>query len=145
MRADFRVEEVLERATREFGPLAPGVRQHLSSHAVASIPPSPGNHKMFTRTGRGRLRLFQRGDATHSERHGKIMPREEEIPLRYRPLLRWYLSEYDQQDCSPEKAETANDFLAFIGIIPAYDLRMMEEAIERECERIEPGTHEEIA
>ena len=28
-------------------------------------------------------------------------------------------------------------FLAFIGLIPAYDLKLMEEAIDRDCERIE--------
>jgi hypothetical protein len=86
-REDFQTDEILKRAAKEFGELAPGVRQHLGSHAVASTAPSPGQYRMFTRTGHGRLRLYRAGDPTHPERTGKIVPNGEDIPEKYRDLL----------------------------------------------------------
>lgn len=149
-REDFRVDEILERARREFGHLQPGVRQHLSSHAVAGVPPSPGNHRMFTRTGRGRLRLYRQGDPVHAKRHGKLLPNEDEVEAKYAPLLRWYVSQFNRVNDAElplQKGEVVSgkDFLRFVGLIPAFDLKQMEEAIERDCERIESDTNEEIA
>jgi hypothetical protein len=136
-RADFQTDEILKRAKKEFGELAPGVRQHLGSHAIASNPPSPGKYRMFTRTGHGRLRLYRVGDPTHPERTGKIVPNEEDIPEKYRELLRSYLRKEPNHSWAPNSGSTPSAFLAFVGFIPAYDLKEMEEVIARDCERIE--------
>jgi hypothetical protein len=144
-RADFRTEEVLRRVTREFGLPAPGVRQHLGSHAVASNRPSPGRYKMFTRTARGRVRLYRAGDPVHPERTGKSLPEASDLPERYQGLLKWYESEYAARSETPRGDSSPGAFLAFIGLIPAYDLKLMEKAIEDDCERIEPEEEEDSA
>jgi hypothetical protein len=142
---DFRTEEVLRRATREFGPLPPGVRQHLGSHAVASSRPSPGRYKMFTRTAHGRVRLFRTGDPVHPERTGKSLPEAGDLPPKYQELLRWYEGEYASRSTMARGDSSPKAFLAFIGLIPAYDLKLIEQAIEDDCERIEPDAGEDNA
>lgn len=141
---DFRTEEVLHRAEKEFGTLQPGVRQHLGSHAVASIPPTPGRYRMFTRTGHGRLRLFRRGDAVHALRNGKAYPSKHEIPAKFWHLLDWYQAVYDARP-QPQAEKGSSDpkaFLAMVGLIPAYDLKIIEDLIESDCENIENNPQE---
>lgn len=139
-RADFQTDEVLKRAKKEFGELAPGVRQHLGSHAVASNPPSPGKYRMFTRTGHGRLRLYKTGDPTHPSRTSKSLPNREDIPAKYWDALEWYQTNYNSSSTTSPKgsgSSTPAAFLAFVGLIPAYDLKRIEQLIRRDCERIE--------
>lgn len=137
-REDFRSEEVLERAKAEFGALQPGVRQHLGSHAVASLAPTPGRYRMFTRTGHGRIRLYRKGDKVHPERTQKFVPKREDIPQQYWHLLDWYHGRRGSaKPIAPGASSDPRAFLALIGLIPAYDLRLMENAIEQDCERIE--------
>jgi hypothetical protein len=136
LRDDFQTAEILKRAAKEFGELAPGVRQHLGSHAVASTAPSPGQYRMFTRTGHGRLRLYKTGDPTHPARKGKIVPNEEDIPEKYRDLVKWH-GRLPQKASYAPGGNTPAAYLAFVGLIPAYDLKQMEELIERDCERVE--------
>lgn len=139
-RKDFKNEEVLSRARQEFGELPPGVQVHLSSHAVATTTPSSGRYKMVTRTGRGRVRLFRKGDPAHPERTDKSVPRLEELPEKYHPLVRWYEEEYNVV-AKPEAQEKDGDprrLLRFVGLITAFDLDIMRKVIEEDCERIEP-------
>ncbi len=145
-RSDFRTDEVLARAKREFGPLAPGVRQHLSSHAVASIAPSTGKYRMVTRTGRGRLRLFRTGDPVHDKRSGKSVPHEDEIPTKHRRLLSWYNEVYNTAKRPPnsQKKGDPRALLKFVGTITAYDLDLMTRLIEQDCERIEDQSGEGV-
>lgn len=148
-RADFRLREIIERAAQEFGfsrNLRKGVWQHIVGHSVASNPPTPARHRMLTKTGRGRRRLFRAGDEVHPDRDGKVTPLAEDIPAKYHPLLAWYQSEYNRKtapQASPVGGSSPGAFLAFVGLIPAYDLKVMEEIIERECERIETGTEKD--
>jgi hypothetical protein len=61
---------------------------------VANKPPQPSRHRFLYDTGGGPRRLFQEADQSHPKRQGKITPKAEDIPPRYRYLLDWYNSEY---------------------------------------------------
>ena len=93
---DFSVPEVKERARQEniAGRLRSGVYVHANTHCVANQPPSPATLRMLYETRRGRRRLFRDTDDSHPDRHGRILPKREEIPEQYRYLLDWYETEY---------------------------------------------------
>ena len=95
-RGDFSVEEIVRRAEQVAvpGPLRPGVRMHVSYHAVANKKPNPGRHCLLFATARGRRRLFRPGDPHHADRQGKEVPRKDQLPPAYRPLIDWYRTEY---------------------------------------------------
>jgi hypothetical protein len=134
---DFGLDEIYDRVISEFHDRRPGVRQHLVSHAVASNPPDPAQIRMLHSTGRGRRRLFRPGDPAHPERVGKMYPEKREIPDKYHQLIDWYLTEYVQEN----KTKGSTDpkvWLQFVGLIPAYDLRRMLEAIESGTEQVDP-------
>jgi hypothetical protein len=132
---DFGLDDIRDRARREFHDHRPGVWQHIVSHCVASNRPNPAQYRMLHSTGRGRRRLYRLGDPVHPERKGKIHPEKRDIPERYRSLVDWYLSDYSRR--KPQlPSSRARDLLQFIGLIPAYDLERMKEAI-KECERVD--------
>lgn len=89
---DFSLQEIRERGDREnFVEEKSNVFYvHANQHCVANRTPNPGNHRMLTETARGRRRLYRSGDAVRPGRTGKIVPRREEIPPKYHPLLDWY-------------------------------------------------------
>ena len=92
-RADFAVEEIVERAGREglAGSLRPGVYVHVIQHCVANRPPNPGRYRMLFETRPGRRRLFRKGDAYHPSREGaKTTPNPQDMPESHRDLLAWY-------------------------------------------------------
>lgn len=92
-RADFVVEEIVERVGKEglAGSLRPGVYVHVIQHCVANRPPNPGRYRMLIETGPGRRRLFRKGDAYHPAREGaKITPNPQDMPESHRDLLVWY-------------------------------------------------------
>jgi hypothetical protein len=92
-KADFAIEEIMLRATKEAGkqPLRPGVYVHVVQHCVANRPPNPGRYRMLFETSPGRRRLFRSGDNYHPAREGaKIVPARENIPSEYAGLLDWY-------------------------------------------------------
>lgn len=92
-RADFEIEEIMERATKEAGkqPLRPGVYVHVVQHCVANRPPNPGRYRMLIETGPGRRRLFRNGDNYDPAREGaKTVPERENTPSEYAGLLDWY-------------------------------------------------------
>jgi hypothetical protein len=92
-RADFTIEEIMQRATQEAGkqPLRPGVYVHVVQHCVANRPPNPGRYRMLFETAPGRRRLFRNGDNYDATREGsKIAPAREDIPSEYAALLDWY-------------------------------------------------------
>ena len=143
-RDDFRVAEVLTRAEMEFGLLAPGVRQHLSSHAIATVPPSSGKYRMITRTAHGRVRLFRSGDRFHPKRAGKFAPHMEDVPGKYKDLLRWYSELYNAPNplVLEDKDGDPRRLMRFVGSITAFDLDLMRKLIAEDCERIEVETGE---
>ena len=92
-RDSFAIEEIVERAAKEglVRPQRPGVYVHTVQHCVANRPPNPGRYRMLFETSNGRRRLYRRGDPYHPAREGaKVTPSPEELPHRYRELIRWY-------------------------------------------------------
>ena len=95
-RQDFTLQEIVRRAEQVAGPepLRPGVRHHVSYHAVAQTRPNPGRHCLLFATARGRRRLFQPGDPRHPDRRGREVPQRDRLPPAYRSLVDWYRAEY---------------------------------------------------
>jgi hypothetical protein len=92
-KADFGVEEIVDRAQKEgiVRPLRPGVYVHVVQHCVANRPPNPGRYRMLFQTAEGRRRLFRKGDTYNPAREGtKMTPAPEDIPSSYHYLLAWY-------------------------------------------------------
>jgi hypothetical protein len=97
-RDDFAEHEIVERARNEniLGSLRPGVSVHVNTHCVANRPPSPAGLRMLYETRRGMRRLYREADPFHPDRHGKIVPKRDDVPAAYRYLLDWYEAEYAQ-------------------------------------------------
>lgn len=96
-RADFSVEEIVERARVEgaHAKFRPGVYLHVNHHCVANREPNPGRYRMLLETGKNRRRLFRPGDWYNPKREGaKTVPKRSEIPEKYHELLDWYENEY---------------------------------------------------
>ncbi|HEX9121680.1 MAG TPA: hypothetical protein VF840_14185 [Terriglobales bacterium] len=140
---DFSLKDIIGRADQEFGhPLQPGVWQHIVSHGVAQNDPTPARLRMFTKTARSRRRLFRPGDTFCAERTGRTYPDPLQLDERHRPLVDWYVREYAPNGnrsggSSPPPSSSPRVLLEFVGTISAYDLKVMAEVIERDCERIE--------
>jgi hypothetical protein len=134
---DFSLEEIRERSVKEFHDHRPGVWQHIVSHGVASNPPSPAQYRMLHTSARGRRRLYRQGDPVHPERKGKVYPEKRDLPERYRPLVDWYLTEYNSPGGRGRGSSNPKVLLGFVGLIPAYDLQKMSEAISAGCERVD--------
>lgn len=70
------------------------VAAHLKEHMVANVPPSSTKYLMLYETQPGFLRLYRAGDfidpGRRSSRPSKHMPKREEIPAEFWPLLDWY-------------------------------------------------------
>ncbi len=71
------------------------VNPHLGQHLVANETPSTTKkYQMLFKTDRGNLRLYHPGDPTDdarkSHRSPKFVPKRDEIPTQYQPLLDWY-------------------------------------------------------
>ncbi len=134
---DFSLEEIRDRARREFHDTRPGVWQHIVSHCVASNRPNPAQYRMLHSSGRGRRRLYRPGDPVHPDRRGKIHPEKRDVPDRYHPLIDWYLSTYAQRSEHVTGSTSPSVLLEFVGSISAYDLQKMAEAIRSGCERVD--------
>ncbi len=134
---DFGLDEIRDRARREFHDDRPGVWQHIVSHCVASNRPNPAQYRMLHSSGRGRRRLYRSGDPVHPDRKGKIYPEKRNIPARYHNLVDWYLNEYSRGLGHPGGSSSPALVLKFVGLIPAYDLQKMSEAIKSGCERVD--------
>jgi hypothetical protein len=134
---DFSLDDIREKSLIEFHDRRPGVWQHIVSHCVASNPPNPAQYRMLHSTGRGRRRLYRDGDPAHAERHGKIHPEKRNIPEKYHSLVDWFVTEYNHKNNSSSGSSNPGVLLGFVGLIPAYDLQKMTEAISSACERID--------
>ncbi|MGA3372137.1 MAG: hypothetical protein ABSC48_10300 [Terracidiphilus sp.] len=100
-RADFTKDEI--RRKLDAVGLSDGVKSgtlsaHLDQHCVANVPPSSGKYRMlYETTPGGNLRLFRPGDFTFQGRMqgrklSKSVPKREDLPQHYWPLLDWYES-----------------------------------------------------
>jgi len=96
-REDFDREEI-RRKLRETGlmkGLKPqSVAAHLQEHLVANVPPSSTKYLMLYQTRPRFLRLLRMGDnidpGRQSSRPSKHIPKRDEVPANYLPLLDWY-------------------------------------------------------
>jgi hypothetical protein len=114
-RADFAVEEIVERARRErlTESLRPGVYIHAQMHCVANRPPNPGRYRMLFETRAGHRRLYCPGDAFDPRRAGsKTIPGQADIPEQYAALLEWYTG---WCRCKPKGASRFSALLALEG------------------------------
>ena len=92
-RADFGIEEIVERAQKESlcKNLRKGVYVHVVQHCVANRPPNPGRYRILYETAPGRRRLFRKGDSFHPSREAaKTTPHVGDLPSVYNALLSWY-------------------------------------------------------
>jgi len=107
-RSDFTKNEIRDRFLAEGFPRGAhsnSLPAHISSHCVANKARSRrkdqpsklqgGAYRILFRTRPGFRRLFHSGDYVHPDRiqprsPSKIMPRREDIPPQYQPLLDWY-------------------------------------------------------
>jgi hypothetical protein len=61
---------------------------------------------MLTAVGRGRRRLFRCGDAYNPAREGApTHPERESLPQECRPLVDWYVTEFDRSRDSADPVE----------------------------------------
>jgi hypothetical protein len=114
-RADFAVEEIVDRARKEGieRPLRPGVYVHVVQHCVANRPPNPARYRMLFETASGRRRLFRKGDTYHPAREGaKITPAPEDIPPAYSYLVTWYR---DWSAAAAQSSQEGDPLLALLG------------------------------
>jgi len=116
-RAYFTKNEIRQKLEDE--ELAQGVERgslnaHLKEHCVANVPPSSGKYRTLFEPVAGNLRLFRPGDLTHPARiqprkPSKSVPKREEIPARYRPLLDWYESWSEQSRALNSRSSWEDD------------------------------------
>jgi hypothetical protein len=134
---DFTLDDIRDRARREFHDERPGVWQHIVSHCVAANRPNPAQYRMLHGSARGRRRLYRPGDPVHPERRGKIYPEKRDIPERYHSLVDWYLTDFARRRGESSGSSSPAVLLKFVGLIPAYDLEKMSQAIRAGCERVD--------
>lgn len=107
-RADFMESEILARFLSEGfsrGQHSNTLPAHISSHCVANARRSPkrsdpgklqgGAYRILYETRSGFRRLYRPGDDVHPDRvqvrrPSKALPKKEQIPSKYHPLLGWY-------------------------------------------------------
>lgn len=107
-RADFAVDEILERARREpvSQPFRPSFHVHVIQHCVANRVPNPGRWRMLVETGPGRRRLFRPEDAYDPARTGaRSIPEAGGLPEEYQDLLPWYRQEYARRAMSDREVD----------------------------------------
>jgi hypothetical protein len=96
--ADFTAGEILDRAESEqlWNRDPDTLKQHVYKHNVAQLRAQPDTHRLLTRTGRGRRRLFRSGDPYDAAREGgKTHPEPTDVPEKYRSLVAWYITTFD--------------------------------------------------
>lgn len=88
------IREELNKSGLGNGTNPASVNAHLKQHLVANVPPSTGKYTMLFETKVGFLRLYRPGDLIDPQRQSgrgsKYMPKREEVPSQYHPLLDWY-------------------------------------------------------
>lgn len=95
-RDSFSASEIMESAKQEKAhpEVRSGLQPHIYLHNVANVAPNSARYRMFFKIPGGAYRLFRPGDNCHPERKGKTVPRREDLPVQYHPLLDWYEKDY---------------------------------------------------
>jgi len=118
-REDFFTSEIREKVLELFRDHRPGVQPHVSYHCVANKPAKPANHRFLFQPGPKRRRLFdERTDSFDPSRaSGAVIPKEEELQLKYLSLLDWYRREFRKEPATenrPQNPTSAMDVRAKI-------------------------------
>ncbi len=102
-KSSFSIAEVIERAKKEgFGRDSQSLRAHAYGHAAANLDPkSNGRYRIVFREENKTVRLLQKGDYVHPDRHMKMWPLREEVPDRYHELLDWAKARYEKGTAKP--------------------------------------------
>lgn len=126
--SSFSVEEIVARVKSEgiTPSLRRGVYTHVQMHCVANRPPEPNRYRILFATAPGQRRLFRLGDPYDPQREGsKTVPSPEDIPEKYRHLLKWY------QEWSASSSGKKGKFDALLSLIGSgRDLWAKEHADE---------------
>ena len=79
------------------------IRTHISCHCVANAEPDPGKHRKLYRNDDGSYRLYRPGDHYKpARRDGKLLPKRDQLPAKYRDLLDWYESRLGSAQTKPD-------------------------------------------
>lgn len=113
---DFSTEQIRAKFREtglSLGTKPSSVAAHLKQHLVANVPASSTPYRMMFETRPGYLRLFRPGDytdpsRTQRQRLSKHMPKREEVPPQYYPLLDWY-GEWSKQHPASEEPSWEDD------------------------------------
>ena len=71
------------------------IAMHISSHSVANNTAQLDTHRKLYRVSRGSYRLYRSGDYYNRQRvNGQEEPDIDELPDKYKDLIRWYHKEY---------------------------------------------------
>ncbi len=113
------IRQELSKSELGIGTNPASVNAHLKQHLVANVPPSTGRYTMLFQTQTGLLRLYRPGDFIdpnrRSGRDAKFMPKREEVPSEYHPLLDWYEQWCRQTGANQSKAWTNDPLILLIG------------------------------
>ena len=105
----FEIRQELDKSELGNGTNPASVNAHLKQHLVANVPPSTGKYTMLFETKVGFLRLYRPGDLIDPQRRSgrghKHMPKREEVPSQFHPLLDWY-----EEWCRQQGASSAVDW-----------------------------------
>jgi hypothetical protein len=108
----FEIRQELDKSELGNGTNPASVNAHLKQHLVANVPPSTGKYTMLFETKVGFLRLYRPGDLIDPQRRSgrgsKHMPKREEVPSQYHPILDWY-EEWSKPTQSTEKQNWQDD------------------------------------
>jgi hypothetical protein len=106
------IRQELDKSELGTGTNPASVNAHLKQHLVANVPPSTGKYTMLFETKAGLLRLYRPGDFINpqrrSERGSKYMPKRDEVPAKYHPLLDWY-EDWCRQQGAPNAIDWKDD------------------------------------
>jgi hypothetical protein len=109
----FEIREELDKSELGNGTNPASVNAHLKQHLVANVPPSTGKYTMLFETKVGFLRLYRPGDLTDPQRRSgrgsKHMPKREEVPSQFHPLLDWYEEEWCRQQGASNPVDWEDD------------------------------------
>lgn len=106
------IRQELDKSELGNGTNPSSVNAHLKQHLVANVPPSTGKYTMLFETKFGSLRLYRPSDLIDPQRRSvrgsKCMPKREEVPSKYHPLLDWY-EDWCRQQGAPSAASWEDD------------------------------------
>lgn len=96
---DFEAREilakVLEQGIYDKKAQKKAIESNITQYCVSNARPGQGNHRKLYRVRRGVYRLYRPGDDCFRGReNGPVAPGSNDLPGRYRDLLKWYNDEY---------------------------------------------------